>query len=669
MNPQDKAMLQKMADTVRVLSAEAVEKAGCGHPGLPLGCAELGAYLYARQMRHNPGNPGWIGRDRFILSAGHGSMFQYSLLHLSGYDVTLDDLKNFRQLDSRTPGHPEIGTTAGVETTTGPLGQGFGAGVGMALAARLMQARFGAELFDQKVWVLSGDGCMMEGISHESANIAGHLGLGNLVLIYDSNDICLDGETSECFSEDTAGRFEAYGWRVIQIDGHDFDQIEEAFQTAATERERPTLILARTIIGKGCPTKAGTNAAHGAKLGQDEIDGMKQALGWPEEAFHVPPEVVELRRNLQATCQAYEDEWNKHLEALKAADPQKAELLDGFLNKTLPEDFADQIWEVQVEPGNAGRKHSQAVIAKVAELVPWFFSGSADLSVSDSSNIKWAGNISREDFTQRNFKFGVREFGMCAANYGMALTGFVQPLCGTFLQFSDYMRNAIRIAAMTRARVFFQFTHDTVWIGEDGPTHQPIEHVAALRAIPGLSVFRPADENEIKATWIEMFNSDGPVALVTTRQKMASLGELTRETARAGVARGGYVLYGEPGPAAVDVMICSAGSEVPVAVEAARLLETDGKKVRVVSMPCWERFDAQGDDYKAEVLGGEAGLRVSVEALTGFGWHKYIGSDGLTISLDAFGISAPWKVLLEHYGFTPQKVAEKISAHLPVLEA
>jgi transketolase len=606
-----------------------------------------------------------MGRDRFVLSGGHGSMFLYSLLHLSGYDLSLEELKNFRQLHSKTPGHPEYLEAPGVETTTGPLGQGIACATGMAIAQKLLAARFGQELFDAKVFALAGDGCFMEGISSEASSLAGHMRLNNLVLIYDSNDICLDGPTSECLTEDTGRRYEAYGFSVITIDGHDLGQIEKAFQKARAEQNKPTLIIARTIIGKGAPKKQGTNAAHGAKLGQEEIDGLKKALGWPDEAFHIPAEVTEYMASRQADFQAYETAWNAKLEAMKQADPAKAALWNVYLSKRLPADFADQVYNMDVAANKATRAQSQSILTKVAELAPFFISGSADLSCSDLTSIKSAANVTPQDWSGRNMKYGVREFAMAAISYGMALHGMIQPMCGTFFTFSDYMRNAIRIASLMKQRVIFQFTHDTILLGEDGPTHQPIEHLAALRAMPGVTVIRPADENELKAAWIEAFAINGPVALVLSRQNIVSQGDASKSKALRGVAQGAYVLYGEAG-ARCDVMLVATGSEVGLAMQAAKLIEAQGKSVRVVSMPSWELFEKQDEGYKALVLGGEIGLKVSIEAACEMGWHKWVGSDGVVIAINRFGISAPAEQLAEIFGFTPQKVADRVMAALPV---
>jgi transketolase len=666
MSSLDRAMLQKIADSIRVLSAEAIQKAKSGHPGLPLGCAEIGALLFAKHMHYNPKSPNWMGRDRFILSAGHGSMLLYSLLHLAGYGLTIDDLKGFRQMGSRTPGHPEFGPDApGVEITTGPLGQGAAAAVGMAIGRKWLAARFEEELFDSKVFALLGDGCMMEGVTSEASSLAGHLKLGNLVFIYDRNGISLDGPTSENLTEDTPLRYEAYGWRVIHVqDGNDLGQLDKAFTEARAEKNRPTLIVADTIIGKGAPNKQGTSDAHGAPLGDAEIKLLKQGLGWPEDSsFYVPDKVYDAFVSLQVDHEADEKAWNDKLAAMKKAEPEKARLWDVFANKALPADFDEQIWNMNVTTGKATRSQSHQVIAKVAELAPFFVSGSADLSCSDRSDIEKGGIIEAGAWDNRNFKFGVREFAMSAAAYGMVAHGMIQPVIGTFFTFSDYMRNAIRLAALMKLRMFYQFTHDSIFVGEDGPTHQPVEHTVALRAIPNMTVIRPADENELKAAWITAFKTTtGPVAFVLTRHDYAGTAELTRPLALEGVPRGGYVLYGAKGDA--DVLFIATGSELHSALEAAKLLEAQGKTVRVVSLPCWSLFDAQDAAYKKQVLGGKFGLKVSVEAGITLGWHKYVGADGLTIGIDTFGLSAPWKPLADHFGLTPEKIAAKVSAAL-----
>ncbi len=664
MDHNTREILQKTADTVRVLAAESIEKAGCGHPGLPLGCAEIGAYLYTSQLRHNPQNPGWFGRDRFVLSAGHGSMFLYSLLHLTGYDLPLEQLKNFRQLHSMTPGHPEFGEAPGVETTTGPLGQGIAAASGMAIALKILRGRFDDTLFNSKVFVLAGDGCIMEGISAEASSLAGHLQLDNLVLIYDSNDICLDGPTSECLSEDTGERYRAYGFRVIHIDGHDFDQIEEAFETARSETGKPVIIIAKTIIGKGAPSKQATSSCHGAKLGREELEALKKSLDWPESAFHIPAEVSRFMQGLQKRLAGHEKTWDAALEKTLGGKPDLMKLWSSFSSQTPDPDFIDRIWNLEIPAGKATRAQSQIIIAEVARLLPFFYTGSADLSCSDSSNIKWSGCITPGDWGQRNLKFGVREFAMASACYGMALTGLFRPLCATFMTFSDYMRNAIRLCALMKQKVIFQFTHDSVFLGEDGPTHQPVEHYAALRAIPNLAFIRPCDGNELKAAWIKAIQQDGPVAFSLTRQGLPDLGELTRTRALEGVARGGYILHGDPGTSS-DVLICATGSEVSTAIEVTRKLELSGISVRVVSIPCWEFFDSQDESYRRSVLGGDFTLCVAIEAGIEMGWHKYTGRNGLIISMSGYGASAPEPDLREEFGFTAERIIRRIKSRLP----
>lgn len=653
--------LQLIADTVRVISAEGVEKANSGHPGLPMGCAEIGAALFAKHLSYNPKNPNWLGRDRFVLSAGHGSMFLYSCLHISGYDLSMDDIKAFRQPHSKTPGHPEFRETAGVETTTGPLGQGIAAASGMALANKMLAAQFGPELFEGKVYVLCGDGCLMEGISGEASSLAGTMGLNNLVVIYDSNDICLDGPTSECFTEDVAARYVAYGWKVLDVDGHDIPALLSVLAEAKAEAEKPVMIIAKTIIGKGSPAKQGTNNCHGAPLGAAELELTKKAIGWTEEPFTVPVAVKEYFAAKVAENEAAEAAWNAKLAAMKA-DAAKAALWEIYVDQKLPADFDDQIWNMPLEPGKATRVLSQSIIAKVAELVPFFVSGSADLSHSDNTFIKGANIVNKEDYTGQLIKFGVREFAMAAACYGMRLGGMIQPLCGTFFTFSDYMKNAVRLAALMKVRVLFQWTHDTILLGEDGPTHQPVEHMAGLRAMPGLSIFRPADENETKAMWIQAMKAEGPVGFILSRQNMADMSALTSVSAREGVAKGAYLLCGSND--AVDVAFYATGSEVGLALQAAELLKAQGKSSRVISMPCWELFDAQDEAYKASILDAPAKLRVSVEAASEMGWHKYIGRDGIAIAVNSFGASAPAKSLAVTYGFTPQQVADRVLAGL-----
>lgn len=666
MDNNELRILQKIAHTVRALSADAIERQKSGHPGLPLGAAEIGAYLFAKVLRHNPKNPAWIGRDRFVLSAGHGSMLLYSLLHLSGYDLSLDDIKNFRQLHSLTPGHPEFGETPGVETTTGPLGQGIAAGTGMAIAQKLLNARFGDELFDARIWILAGDGCMMEGISSEAGSLAGTLGLNNLIIIYDSNDICLDGPTRDCMVEDTGKRYESYGFRVIQINGHDFSKIDEAFASTKAASEHPVLIIAKTTIGKYAPNIEGKNVAHGKYLGDEEMKLFKSAIGWPEKPlFHIPQEVTEFFTNRLPDLEKLEADWNAKLQKMKSEDKEKSALWESFAQKMVPEDFEQQLWDLDIKPNQPTRKYNEAVVSFLGESLPFIITGSADVASCDFTWLPEHGIVSRDDWKGRQIRFGVREFSMAACAYGMSLHGMIQPVIGTFLVFSDYMRNAIRLTALMKQHVIFVYSHDSILLAQDGPTHQPVEHLMSLRLIPNLTVIRPGDENETKAAWAAALNvQNGPVALCFTRQPVQShVSNLTGEHAREGVRRGAYILYGVSGKK-VDVELFSTGSEIHPAVGAAKLLENDGLSVRVISAPSWELFDKQPDDYREKIQNGSAVLKVSVEAGVGLGWQKFIGEDGLIISQDQYGASAPEPVMAEHFGFTVEKIYQKIKDSL-----
>ena len=658
-------ILQKIAHTVRALSADTIEKQQSGHPGLPLGAAEIGAVLFARILRHNPKNPEWMGRDRFVLSAGHGSTLLYSLLHLSGYDISLNDMKDFRQLHSKTPGHPEYGEAPGVETTTGPLGQGIAAATGMAIAQKLSAARFGQDLFDAKIWVLAGDGCMMEGVSAESGSLAGTLGLNKLVLVYDSNDICLDGPTEDCFLEDTSQRYEAYGFRVMTVDGHDIGQLADAFEKARLENEKPVLIIAKTIIGKCAPNVQGCSSCHGKFLGPDEMKLFKAGIGWPEEpTFYIPEEVKAYFKKLQPTFETAEKQWNERLDEMRSSDKQKADLWDQFLQKRLPDDFEDRIWDLEMKPDQPTRRHSEAVVAEIGKTLPYLITGSADVASCDFTWLPESGIVAKNDWLHQQIKFGVREFSMAACAYGMTLHGMVQPVVGTFLVFSDYMRNAMRMAALMKQRVIFVFSHDSILLAQDGPTHQPVEHLMSLRLMPNLTLLRPCDENETKAAWIAAFRiADGPVALCFTRQPVPStVSDLTKQKALEGVQRGAYVLYGKERES-VDVELYSTGSEVHPSVEAAKMLEADGHSVRAISVPSWELFEKQDEAYKKTIRGGEAVLKVSVEAGCGLGWQKFV-RDGLIISQDTFGASAPEPVMADHFGFTAEKIYARIKFEL-----
>jgi len=661
--PLDSALkntLSTIADTIRVLSMDAVQKADSGHPGLPMGCAEIGAYLWGYSLRYNPKNSHWINRDRFILSAGHGSMLIYSVLHLSGYKLTLEDIKNFRQLHSPTPGHPESFETDGVETTSGPLGQGFGNAVGTALGLKLLGAKFNTDnqtILDGKVYCLAGDGCIMEGITSEVSSLAGHLKLDNLIVIYDANHICLDGPLIESCSEDTMMRYRAYGWEVMEIDGNNIDQIHEAFSRAKMNQQAPVLIVARTIIGKGAPNKAGTHKAHGSPLGPEEIKAAKIALGVSDEPFFIPQSVKDFfakkindDEKLEKTWQQTFDEWAKN-------NAKMAEDFKIMKNKTLPADLEKKLWDIQIKAPVAGRKASNDVINVLANLLPFLYGGSADLSGSDLTMMKNFPLVAPGTFTGRNIKFGVREFGMATMASGMYETGLILPFVGTFLTFSDYMRNAIRLCSMMRLKVIYQFTHDSIFLGEDGPTHQPVEHYAALRAIPHLHVMRPGDSNEVKMAWISALTYGGPTALLLSRQNLPDFAE-TKVPFAEGVGRGGYIVLKEKGKP--DYTLIATGSELSLAMDVAKELDKRGKNVRVVSMPCTEIFDDQPEDYRKKVLGGDIGKRVSIEAGVSQPWYKYIGLEGIPISIERFGASAPAKDLAKEYGFTVDAVLKKI---------
>lgn len=655
-----KKQLEQIAKTIRGLSIDAVQKADSGHPGLPLGCAELGAYLYGVLMKYNPKDPKWVNRDRFVLSAGHGSMWLYSCLHLAGYDLPMDQIKKFRQLHSITPGHPESLETPGVETTTGPLGQGFGNAVGLALALKMLAARFNTEkhkIFDSKVYALMGDGCVMEGVTSETSSLAGHLHLDNLIAIYDSNKISLDGPLSESCSENTKMRYEAYGWEVFDVDGHDLDAIERVFEEARRDQKKPRLIIAHTIIGKGSPNKAGTHKVHGSPLGPEEVVATKLALGLPEEPFFVPAEVTEFfSKKLKEDIQR-EADWKKTFEAWAKENPEKLRDFETMQQKKIPDDLEQKLKALEIKSPVAGRKASQDVLNTLADILPFLYGGSADLSCSDLTMIKKYPLISPGVFTGRNIKFGVREFGMATMANGMAQSGLILPFIGTFLTFSDYMRNAIRLACLMKEQVIYQFTHDSIFLGEDGPTHQPVEHYATLRAIPNLQVIRPGDEYEVKMAWIAALRYASPTALILSRQNLPRIPE-TEVPFAEGVGRGAYFLKKTSGKP--DFTLIATGSELHLAMNVAAELEKMGKKARVVSMPSWEIFENQSKEYKNSIFGGDIGVRVSIEAGVEQGWHKYIGMDGIAISVNKFGASAPYQDLAKEYGFTVEAILKRI---------
>ncbi len=653
--------VKRAIDTVRILSAEAVERASSGHPGLPMGCADYAFTLWHKFLRHNPKEPNWFGRDRFILSAGHGSMLLYSLLHLFEYDVSMDDLKNFRQFGYKTAGHPEYGLTPGVEVTTGPLGTGFATGVGMAIAARQLAARMGEEdLFFRRIFLLSSDGCMMEGITHEAASLAGHNKLDNLICFYDDNHITIEGSTELAFSDDVGLRFEAYGWNVIKIDGHDSDEIEGALTTATAHRGSPTLIIGRTEIGRGSPGKAGDASAHGAPLGAEELAATKKALGFdPDESFVVDEEVRKLCSRRVRELQKTAAQLDKKLNDFLTRNPEKKQLLDRLQSKDVPEDILENLLEsVPAEP-KATRASGGAVMQKASALVPALTGGAADLAPSTKTIIDSEAGFSPENYAGRNLHFGVREFAMGACANGIALFGTGIPYVATFAVFSDFMKPALRLAAIQKAHVIFIYTHDSIFVGEDGPTHQPIEHMAMLRGLPGMTVIRPAESHEVAHAWAAALTLEGPVALFLTRQTVENIPE--RYLANIDLARGAYVLSDEPD---FEAILIATGSEVMETFEAAKILISEGRKVRVVSMPSWELFEAQSEDYRESVLPSDCRRRVVVEAGTPFGWERYAGDEGLIIGIDHFGESGPYEILAEEYGFTAGAIAGRVRQYM-----
>ncbi len=660
LDPEVKRIFGKIANTIRVLSMDAVQKANSGHPGLPMGCAELGAYLYGYALRHNPQHPRWLNRDRLVLSAGHGSMWLYSCLHLAGFNLSLEEIKHFRQLHSKTPGHPEYDETDGVEATTGPLGQGTGNAVGMALGMKILGAKFNTPeypIIDSKVFCLCSDGDMMEGISHEASALAGHLKLDNLIFIYDSNHICLDGPLSECHSEDTLARYRAYGWDVYEVDGHDFDQLHSTISKARENQKKPVFILAHTTIARGSPHKAGTHHAHGSPLGPEEVAATKTALGLSEEPFYIPKAVQTYFHDKLEEDKKREEEWQDRFRLWAKTAPELKKELDSMAEHTLPADLEEKLWVLDISGSVAGRKASSTVVNFLADLLPDLYGGSADLSCSDLTMLKNYPIISPGHFEGRNIKFGVREFSMGTIANGLAYTQMITPFVGTFLTFSDYLRNSIRIGSLSKLHVIYQFTHDSIFLGEDGPTHQPIEHYAALRAIPHLHVIRPGDSNEVKMAWLAALIYKYPTAILLSRQALPTLAQ-TKVSFSEGVGRGAYILQKEKAKA--DFTLFATGSELHLALDVAEDLEKRGKDVRVVSMPCWEIFELQADDYRNSVIGGDLGKRVSIEAGVDLGWHKYIGIDGIAICMDGYGASAPASALEEEFGFTVDSILERI---------
>lgn len=657
---------QLAINTIRTLSIDAIEKANSGHPGMPMGAAPMAYALWTKFMNHNPENPKWFNRDRFILSAGHGSMLLYSLLHLCGYDLSLDDLKNFRQWQSKTPGHPEYGHTPGVEATTGPLGQGIAMAVGMAMAERHLAATYNRDNFpiiDHYTYCICGDGDLMEGVSQEAASLAGHLKLGKLIVLYDSNDISLDGELNLAFSENVQKRFEAYGWHVLRVeDGNDIEEISRAIELAQKD-DRPSLIEVKTTIGYGSPNKGGKSASHGAPLGGEEVKLTKEAYGWPyEEPFTVPDEVKAHFAKVKENGRQKEKEWNELLESYKQAYPELAEQFLRAMSEELPEGWHNAGPTYEVGQKIATRSSSGDAINAFAKTIPQLIGGSADLASSNKTLIKGAGNFQQDDYRGRNLWFGVREFAMGAAINGMALHGGVKVFGATFFVFSDYLRPAIRLAALMKLPVIYVFTHDSIAVGEDGPTHEPIEHLASFRSMPNLSVIRPADGNETTAAWrLALESKETPTALVLSRQNLPVL-EGTKEKAYEGVKRGAYVISDTEGE--MDAILIASGSEVALAIEAKKQLQSEGIETRVVSMPSWDRFEMQPEEYKEEVLPRNVKARLAIEMASSFGWEKYVGDEGDILAIDEFGASAPGEVLMREYGFTVENVVNRVKALL-----
>ena len=652
--------IELAVNTIKTLSIEAVEKANSGHPGTPMGLADISFELFTRYLRYDPKDPGWIGRDRFVLSCGHASMLIYSMLHLAGYDLPLEELKNFRQWGSKTPGHPEHFHTVGVETTTGPLGQGVGNAVGFALGARLKAARFGEPFDAVKVYALCSDGDVMEGVSGEASSIAGHLGLSNLVLIYDDNKITIEGETDLAFSEDVGKRYEGYGWFVQRIDGHDHGQIRKAIDAAIAQKDKPSFIVARTHIANGAPNAHDTAEAHGAPLGKEEIEATKKNIGWSHPDFFVPEDVYALFKDRAADNQKEKQGWEQKLDAWRKANPERATELDKFEARHVPDDLYDTLLKSLPEKDDATRNLSNAIQQIVAEKVPSLIGGSADLAPSTKTLIKKSGSVNTKTFEGRNLHFGIREHGMGSVCNGLALSGGIIPYGATFLVFSDYMRPSVRLSALGHLQCLWIYTHDSIFLGEDGPTHQPIEHVWALRMIPNLAVVRPADALETAAAWtIAMTRKDAPTAFALTRQKLPAV-KRDASFDPKDVLKGAYVAQEATG-GKPDIVIIATGSEVQLAVGARERLEKSGKKVRVVSAPCLELFDKQDAAYRDAVL-PPGTKRVSIEAGITTPWRKYVGDAGLALGIDHYGASAPDKVLAQKFGFTVDAVTERIES-------
>jgi len=659
----DQAPLDEVCvNSIRVLAIDAVQRANSGHPGLPMGAAPMAYALWTRFLRHNPANPKWYGRDRFVLSAGHGSMLLYGLLYLSGYSLSLDDLKHFRQLGSLTPGHPESHLTAGVETTTGPLGQGFGNGVGMAIAAQHLHARFARpdfDLFDHRIFALVSDGDMMEGVASEAASLAGHLGLGNLIYLYDDNRITIDGSTAIAFSEDVCKRFEAYGWQTQVVeDGNDLAAIGTALERACAERQRPSLIRVRTHIGYGSPHRQDSAEAHGKALGAEEVKLTKQNYGWPTEPeFYVPERALAHFRLARERGARWEAEWNGAMERYASRYPNEAAEFRRMLAKELPSGWDEGLPQFTPKDNLATRESASRAQQVIAARLPELFGGSADLNESTFTDVKGGGDFEAGNYGGRNLHFGIREHAMCAALNGMAYHGGIVPYGSSFLVFTDYCRPSIRLSALAGLHVIYVFTHDSIGLGEDGPTHQPIEHLTALRAIPNLVVIRPGDANEAAQAWrVALTHRGGPVLLALSRQKVPTL-DRTAMAPASDLSKGGYVLCESAGKRP-DIILIGTGAELHLAVEAKPVLERQGAVVRVVSMPSVELFAAQERSYQDTVLPPAVTRRVAIEAGASMSWYRWVGSQGAIVGIDRFGASGPYAEVLKYFGFTVENLVE-----------
>lgn len=653
---------QLAIDTIRALSIDAIEKANSGHPGLPMGAAPMAYTLWTRHLNFNPQSKDFFNRDRFILSAGHGSALLYSLLHVSG-SLELEELKQFRQWGSKTPGHPEYRHTDGVEVTTGPLGQGFAMSVGMALAESHLAGKFNRDQFDivdHYTYVLASDGDLMEGISHEAASFAGHNQLDKLIVLYDSNDISLDGDLDKSFSEDTKQRFEAYGWNYILVkNGNDLDEIDKAI-TQAKSQQGPTIIEVKTIIGFGSPNKAGSNGVHGAPLGEEERALTFKEYGLdPEKRFNVPEDVYEIfKSTMLKRANENEDAWNNKLKNYSEAYPELAEEFKLAMSGKLPNNYADALPEYDLNHSGASRADSGEIIQKLSEFVPSFFGGSADLAGSNKSNVKEAKDYNKDTPEGKNVWFGVREFAMGAAINGMAAHGGLHPYAATFFVFSDYLKPALRLSSIMGLNSTFIFTHDSIAVGEDGPTHEPIEQLAGLRAIPNMNVIRPADGNETRVAWeVALESEQTPTSLVLTRQNLPTL-DVDKQTVENGVRKGAYIVFETEQQ--LEYLLLASGSEVNLAVEAAKELEQQGKGVRVISMPNWYAFEQQSSEYKESILPSDVTKRIAIEMASPLGWHKYVGIEGKVIGINSFGASAPGDLVVEKYGFTKENILKQV---------